>query len=486
MNPLKRKILNYFIIISLVIVSGCKTYRYEADLMNVKSDAMMRLSAADDMDFLTSHPNDNNEVNSIIGKILENELTLNSAIQLTVLNNPELQASFEKLGIQKAELMQAAILPNPNVHIDRMESHSGRFLPHARQYAQIHWSVSIDLLDLLSKPNLAKISRAQVEIAKMRLTNQLLDKINDVSKAVHNFLYEKKHLNLLEEIFEGSEAKLELAIEQHKAGNISDLDLVEQEMEYQNDKLNVNGQQYKTLVAREKLNRLMGLWGTMTEWVMHSEFPRVKEINLTRSELITSAIERNLEIAAASYEINVYKRQHSMNKAMIIPSFEFGVSREKEDGHDPTSGRSVAFELPIFDHNQSETNRLSAMIQKQEKEIRAISINLRSQLKLLHALYTGLRKKLTYYENAVLPIRKKYLSLSERHYNGMFIGPYELLDVKRSELEAQQDYDRILRDYLNAASDLNHALAGGYAGGSGMFTGDVKTSNVRREKDSGH
>ncbi len=485
MNAQNKTLRICIFIISIAIVSGCNTFRYEKDITNVKADVSSRLSAKSDIRIESVYDSEG-DTDSFVAKILESDLTLGSAIQLTILNNPELQASFENLGIRKAELMEAAILANPNVHIDRAESHSGRFRPHLRRYSQYHWTISMDLIDLFSKPNLAQISKAQIEVAKLRLTNQVLEKISDVSDAVHDYLYEQKSLSILEEIFSGDQAKLELAIEQNSAGNISDLDLVRQQMEYQDAKLQLTSQQRQLLLAKENLNKLMGLWGHSTAWTINPEFPDLEDDSFTENTLISSVLENNLELAAANYELNIFKRQYGMSKMMIIPSIEFGASREKEDAHDPTNGRSLAFELPLFDHNQSEKNKLRAMIQKREKEIEAISIGLRSDLTLLYSLYTGLKKRLSYYESAILPIRKKYLILSEHHYNGMFIGPYELLDVKRSELLAKQDYYRTLRDCLNARSDLIHALAGGHIGSSNELESMSVARPTQKKGHSGH
>ena len=45
--------------------------------------------------------------------LLEGELTTNAAVQIALLNNAALQATFEELGIAQAELVQAGLLKNP-------------------------------------------------------------------------------------------------------------------------------------------------------------------------------------------------------------------------------------------------------------------------------------------------------------------------------------------------------------------------------------
>jgi cobalt-zinc-cadmium efflux system outer membrane protein len=53
------------------------------------------------------------EVAKEVASLLDSELTLDSAVQIALLNNRNLQATYEELAIAQADLVQAGLLQNP-------------------------------------------------------------------------------------------------------------------------------------------------------------------------------------------------------------------------------------------------------------------------------------------------------------------------------------------------------------------------------------
>jgi outer membrane protein TolC len=55
-----------------------------------------------------------------VAELLAKPLTVDDAVQIALLNNRGLQASFQELGITEAEVVQAGRLPNPGFSFGRM------------------------------------------------------------------------------------------------------------------------------------------------------------------------------------------------------------------------------------------------------------------------------------------------------------------------------------------------------------------------------
>ena len=55
------------------------------------------------------------EIEKAIEDLLKNELTPEAAVQIALLNNPDLQAAYEDLGITQADVVEAGLLENPVV-----------------------------------------------------------------------------------------------------------------------------------------------------------------------------------------------------------------------------------------------------------------------------------------------------------------------------------------------------------------------------------
>ena len=54
-----------------------------------------------------------NQIREAIRALLRRTLTADSAVQITLLNNRELQATFEEIGIAQGDLVEAGLLKNP-------------------------------------------------------------------------------------------------------------------------------------------------------------------------------------------------------------------------------------------------------------------------------------------------------------------------------------------------------------------------------------
>ena len=60
----------------------------------------------------------------------------------------------------------------------------------------------------------------------------------------------------------------------------------------------------------------------------------------------------------------------------------------------------------------------------------------------------------------MIPLREQAVAESQRFYNFMLIGVYELLQAKQDEIDAYRGYIEAVRDYWVARSDLERAVGG--------------------------
>jgi cobalt-zinc-cadmium efflux system outer membrane protein len=62
--------------------------------------------------------------------------------------------------------------------------------------------------------------------------------------------------------------------------------------------------------------------------------------------------------------------------------------------------------------------------------------------------------------DVIIPLRQRIVEQSQRHYNGMLIGIFELLEAKQDEIRAGEDYVAAQRDYWIARAQLERATGG--------------------------
>ena len=104
-------------LIGLVVLSGCASFSPDGGFAPVQRTAQQRLGK--DVQWARSEA-DQDTIDKRVGELLAQPLTADAAVQVALLNNRGLQASFHELGIAEAEVVQAGRLPNPGFTFGRL------------------------------------------------------------------------------------------------------------------------------------------------------------------------------------------------------------------------------------------------------------------------------------------------------------------------------------------------------------------------------
>ena len=95
---------------STLVLGGCATFSKDGGFDKVQQTTQQHIKQE------IAWPKTKDEqhkVNDQINALLQHKLDVESAVQIALLNNKRLQASFYELGISEADVVQAGRLPNP-------------------------------------------------------------------------------------------------------------------------------------------------------------------------------------------------------------------------------------------------------------------------------------------------------------------------------------------------------------------------------------
>lgn len=398
-------------------------------------------------------------VAELVRSMLLQELTVDNAVQIALLNNRSLQALYEELGIAQADVVQAGLLRNPTFFA------SFRFMDktiEGHREVNTEFSVDQDLLDLLMLPLRKKVATAQFEQAKQRVSNAVLDLAREVRVAYYTLQADEQMLEMRRTVAQATEAAAEIANRQFEAGTLKQLDADNQQGFYYQAKLDMARTDVQIIADREHLNRLMGVWGTDTTWKLPGRLPALPESEITLEHLESLAVSQRMDLAAAGHTVQAIALSLSLTKKFRYFSvFEFGIDTE-HDAPDRLNltGPHLSIGLPIFDQRQAAIARLEAQLRQSQQQLSALAIDIRSEVREMRDRLLAVRNIVKYYQDVILPLRQRIVDESQLYYNGMLIGVYELLLAKQNQINAGREYIDALRDYWITRSDLEHAVGG--------------------------
>ena len=381
-------------------------------------------------------------------------LGLAQAIEVALLNNRTLTATYEELSIAQADVVQAGLLRNPVFGAGMTTAEGDRLDPN------LELSLAWDFMDLLLAPAKTKIAATEREATKARVADVVLDVVADVQRAYFALVALQQVASMRKVVADASLASAELAAGQHDAGNISDLTLTNEQSNYEQFSLDLARAQADVADARERLARLLGLWGKRALFGVSDRLPEVPAEDAPIGHLESLAVAHRLDLEAMRKEREALGRTLSLvESTRLVPGVGVAVSGARLVDGNIAIAPSASLELPIFDQKQALVARLEAMLRASDDRLRARAIDVRAEVRGARQRMEYARATVARYRARVIPLRERLLALSQQHYDAMLLGVYQLLAAKQSEVSAYREAIEAARDYWLARVDLERAVA---------------------------
>jgi len=387
--------------------------------------------------------------------LLRKPLTVNSAVQIALLNNRNLQATFEDIGLSAADLREASTLPNPTF------SGSLRVPNKPPSAADYELGAVIDFLNILALPLRKRVAQDQLRAASLRVADEAISLVAEVKSAFYTLQAAQQLLGRLKLIVETNAAALQLAQAQHGAGNITDLALAQQQATYSQSRFDVATTEAKIREDREKIDELLGLWGAETDWTVTDNLPPVPASDQSSRRLETLAVSQRLDLAAAYSDVATLVNALGLSKSFrFFGVLDFGFDYEEQTDTQAIRGPNVTVMVPIFNQGQPRIARSEAALRRVERRLEAKAIEIRSTVRKLQAQTENKRQIARYYQSELLPERIAILNGTLLQYNAMISGAFDLFIAKRDEADAERNYVEAARDYWIARAELERAVGG--------------------------
>ncbi len=452
---INRKIIKsffFYLIISAFIMGGCGKINTNPDLLfeQIQED----VAELTGHDVYWNNSSEECDFSSCIANILENELTSDLSVYIALFNNRNLQATYENLGIAKAQLVQAGLLKNP------IFIFSYRFSTKSAVTDLIDMSLFQNFLDIILIPMKKKVAQAELEATKAMITTQILDVIAQTKIAFYILQATEQIWNLKKEVLLSAELTYDVALRLRKAGNIKALEVSKERALYEQIKLEVASLEIEVLQAREKLNVLMGLWGTQIDWKFFPNLPDtpLNEENLDNIE--NCAIANSIDLQLSYKDMLATAAKLGIDTSMLVfPQIAAGPSAERDDGVWYV-GPAFALAIPFFDFGQANAAAAQAEILRQWNHYTALAVETRSSARSVRFNLLNARRQAQYFKRIIIPLAEQITSYTTLQYNAMQLGVFTLLMTKQIELNKKIRAVETQRDYWIIKTELETLLNG--------------------------
>lgn len=452
-----------------VLVAGCTKFTGDGGMAPVTQGVRERIGK----DALKlSSPEDLRRARERVQTMIADTLTEDAAVQIALLNNRGLQATYNDLGISEAEYVQATLPPNPVVTLSRTFA-TGAFA------GGFGFDLVGNLLAYATLPRRAAIAKREFEEARYRAIATTLSFAVDVRRAYVRAVAAKQRLTLLEQAREAADASARMMKKLGETGAANKLDQGRVAAFYA--ELSAQVAQARLSVHREgeALTRLLGLWGADLGYKLPGTLPRLPDQPEPLSNVEVEAMRRRVDLIILRYEIETLAKSAGFVNATRFATFlelggMYGSETERSETGEQTvfnrPGISLAVAIPIFDTGEARMGTARETYMRAVNRLAERSINARSEARIAYSTYRASYDIARYYQNRIVPLRRQNSAEALLRYNGMLIDVFELLVEEQNRISSGVASLDALRDYYLADADLQAALiVGGTVPPSGVI-----------------
>ena len=435
--------------LALFVLGGCATVSNDAGFGPVEQTAKDRLGK--DVKWARSDA-DRDAIDKRVAKLLEQPLSADDAVQIALLNNKGLQASFSELGISEADRVQAGRLPNPGFSFGRLTQGSS---------VEIDRSIQFNLARLLMLPTINQIESRRFEQTRGAVALSVLSLASETRKAYYLAVAADETGRYMLQVQTAAEAGAELARRQTQAGNWNKLQQAREQSFYADAALNQARSQLVITVARERLTRLMGLWGQQTQFRLPERLPDLPKAPNDLPDIEQTAMAQRMDVQAAKLGTEQVAKNLGLTRATrFINVLEAGAVRNSYNDAPTQRGYTISVELPLFDWGSARVAKAEAVYMQAVNRTAETAVNARSEVRGAYTNYRTSYDIARHFRDEIVPLQRRISEENQLRYNGMLIGVFELLADARSQITSVNGYIEALRDFWLAQADLDMALIG--------------------------
>jgi outer membrane protein, heavy metal efflux system len=195
-------------------LSGCRSASEGSpagDVAHVRRDVARRTGAAD-----SASACDEAAVRAACSDLLSKPLTEENAVKVALLGNASVRASYERLGIARADLLQAGLLSNPVL------SASAKFFSAG---PELELGLAQSFVEIFFVPQRRRVAAADLCAAQAEVARDLVGLVYDVRRGLVTLRAAEEVVEVRREALAAVTAARDLMEKLHAAGNVREADL---------------------------------------------------------------------------------------------------------------------------------------------------------------------------------------------------------------------------------------------------------------------
>ncbi len=364
-----------FAVAAAALLAGCASFSPDGGMGDV-AQAVGRETAKDVVKIRNAE--DARRAREQVAALLAAPLSADAAVQVALLNNRDLQAAYNDLGISEADYVQQSLPKNPSLSM---------MLYGGTGVTNFEFRLIESILDLLTLPARSKIAAEHFAHAKHVAISATLSLAADVRRAQIRTIAAEQQVRFLEQSRQTADASARLVASLGGAGGGDQLDQAEIAAFYAEISVRVGQARLTARRERETLTRLLGLWGSDVDYTLPDALPDLPAEPQVISNVEAEAIDRRVDLTVGRHDVAALARQLKLTEATRFVSMVQLSGLVNNESANPLTNSNTAItraggaldiSIPIFDTGEARQRAARETYMRAVNKLAARAVNARS------------------------------------------------------------------------------------------------------------
>ena len=387
-----------------------------------------------------------------IDAILAEGLTLDEALRLALINNRDLQAEFQEIGVAHADWVQSQLLSNPSLDVLlRFPTGEGRSILEA--------IVGVELLELWRIPLRSESAQQNLEATVLRIARRAGERFAESRQAYYVAVAAEEAHQVAQENVELAARSFEAVKSLHEAGAADAFDENIARGPLLAAQLTLRTARIEAANAKRDLAKGLSIDCPVDRLVLTDLLPQPAWAQVDPEELVQHALNSRLDLRAIATAINALDAQMRLEQRKAWGDLAAGPAIEGPTGSgDSLVGPSLRLTLPIFDQNQAQVARAGFKLEQMSKLHESAQVAVAQDVRSGADRVNTAARNLKFYSEELLPQAERSLELARESFSAGRTSLLALVEVQRQLLEARRGHVTLRLEAAVSSSDLERVV----------------------------
>ena len=393
-------------------------------------------------------------------------LTREDAVAVALWNSPSFEVSLTKLGLARADLVEARLLRNPVFSL---------LFPWGPK--QLEWTLQFPVDALWQRPRRVAAATTNVRAVAERLVYDGLTLVADVRLAFVEAIAGERRFTLAGENTDLARRIAGIADARLRAGDISELEARMARTDAAQVAAELRALEHERGVSTLALIARMGLQVPAAEVRLAPAALAPPAMCGMPEALVEDAVASRPDVRAAEIAIEAAGQRAAWERSRIVNLIGILDANSRRDAQDEL-GPGINLDVPIFSRNQGGIARADVEIERASRAYLAVRTQVTAEVRTAAVRFTQARQAMQIWAEEIVPSLQIEQRQAEAAYEAGEVALLNLLDSSRRLVQARMRTLAAEIELQRAAVVLDRAI--GRACASADFTSVGRATPPRR------